>query len=481
MTGLFSVAAQRSAAPLGRTSGVLLQRQCACGQHTPGGGECEECQREKKTLQRYGSGPSGATDGSPLVRQVLSSPGQSLDSDTRGFMESRFGRSFSSVRVHTNPTAAASAQAVNALAYTVGRDVVFNSGQFSPASTKGRQLLAHELTHVVQQGMAPHSEGVIYRAQQDVAAPAHSEPGRSDATSRLLALAAEAEQVQSQAEKVLASKSSGLGEEGGASSQAVHPVNHQYVQALAGLPAQLRSVASSTNEKQKEQVLSAFSAQKLDRAKSKLQNGAPEATAVIEHRSVGLAASPLQISSPRDRAEVEAERVAAAVVSGRPAPIGVQLPDSVLSRQGGVGVMAAGEGLLALEAGGAGEVEAATGPPGWIVGGVILLAAGVLIGTGYLMSRGRSREKTAEKAEPTTANPPPPPDLCKTAIKILTQYERLAEKFGKNLPAKRIEELNALRDSGQITINHLPGFLKSMFPGNFGDMTLAAIRALCKM
>jgi hypothetical protein len=66
-------------------------------------------------------------------------------------MESRFGYDFSNVRVHTDATAAESAQAVNSLAYTVGRDVVFGAGQFAPGTGAGRQLIAHELTHVVQQ------------------------------------------------------------------------------------------------------------------------------------------------------------------------------------------------------------------------------------------------------------------------------------------------------------------------------------------
>jgi hypothetical protein len=66
-------------------------------------------------------------------------------------MESRFGRDFSKVRVHADLKAAESARAVNALAYTVGRDVVFGAGQYTPSTREGRQLLAHELAHVLQQ------------------------------------------------------------------------------------------------------------------------------------------------------------------------------------------------------------------------------------------------------------------------------------------------------------------------------------------
>jgi len=77
--------------------------------------------------------------------------GQPLDLATRGFMEPRFGRDFSEVRVHTDEHAAESAQAVNALAYTLGSDIVFARHQFSPHTAAGKQLLAHELTHVAQQ------------------------------------------------------------------------------------------------------------------------------------------------------------------------------------------------------------------------------------------------------------------------------------------------------------------------------------------
>ncbi|HEY7126521.1 MAG TPA: DUF4157 domain-containing protein [Ktedonobacterales bacterium] len=89
-----------------------------------------------------------------LVHEVLRSPGQPLDKGTRAVMEPRFGHDFSQVRVHTDAQAAESAQAVNALAYTVGRDVVFGRGQYAPHTNTGRRLMAHELTHVVQQNAA---------------------------------------------------------------------------------------------------------------------------------------------------------------------------------------------------------------------------------------------------------------------------------------------------------------------------------------
>ena len=132
----------------------LLQRRCACGQPSLSGGECESCrQRREGSLQRFSVGPAPGRTLSvpPIVQDVLNSPGQPLDAATREFMEPRFGHDFSKVRVHAGGRAAESARAVNARAYTVGRNMVFGAGEFRPQDAGGRKLLAHELTHVVQQ------------------------------------------------------------------------------------------------------------------------------------------------------------------------------------------------------------------------------------------------------------------------------------------------------------------------------------------
>lgn len=92
----------------------------------------------------------------PIVNEVLNSAGQSLDAQSRGAMEQRFGHDFSRVRVHADTRAAESARAVDALAYTVGKSIVFGAGQFQPNSMHGQRLLAHELAHVVQQSGVPH-------------------------------------------------------------------------------------------------------------------------------------------------------------------------------------------------------------------------------------------------------------------------------------------------------------------------------------
>jgi hypothetical protein len=136
---------------ISQTAGLILQRKCDCGQHTIGGGGCSECEKKKGTLQRKALSSEPANYVPPIVHDVLRSPGQPLDAATRAFMEPRFGHDFSRVRVHTDARAAESAQEMKALAYTVGTDVVFRAGQYAPATLRGSQLLAHELTHVLQQ------------------------------------------------------------------------------------------------------------------------------------------------------------------------------------------------------------------------------------------------------------------------------------------------------------------------------------------
>lgn len=104
-------------------------------------------------IQRFRGQSNGQSDIAPAsVEQALAGSGSPLEPTLRQDMEQRFGYDFSHVRIHTDSRAAESAQAVNALAYTLGKDVVFGAGEFSPHSAKGRRLLAHELTHAVQQG-----------------------------------------------------------------------------------------------------------------------------------------------------------------------------------------------------------------------------------------------------------------------------------------------------------------------------------------
>ena len=150
-----------SAAPVG----------CECGK------TCSDCQNEhadadEVTLHMKPAGLAGArpAEAPSIVHDALRSPGQLLDQPSRAYFEPRLGHDFSAVRIHTGPQAVASANAVQAHAYTVGHDVVFGAGRFAPGTLEGRRLLAHELAHVVQQSAASGPDAMLTRqpAEADV-------------------------------------------------------------------------------------------------------------------------------------------------------------------------------------------------------------------------------------------------------------------------------------------------------------------------
>jgi hypothetical protein len=197
-----TIAAQpKGPAPLRPRQNSALQRQCACGTHTAGGGECAECSKKKSGLQRklsigesddpleleadrvadkvlatpthaavsgtppriqrFAGQPVGETGTAPAsVDHVLADSGRPLDPSLRQDMEQRFGHDFSQVQVHSDSAAEQSARDVNASAYTVRHHIVFGAGHFSPGTHAGRRLIAHELTHVVQQSGAESWQGV---------------------------------------------------------------------------------------------------------------------------------------------------------------------------------------------------------------------------------------------------------------------------------------------------------------------------------
>lgn len=148
---IYEQEANRVADQVMRMPDPTIQRMCApCAASGP---SCPKCAEENNLQIQRTAESSGMATGEQVPDDFVRGlgPGQPLNSSTRAFFEPRFGADFSQVRVHTGPQAAASARTVNALAYTVGRDVVFGAGQYVPQSGQGRHLLAHELTHVVQQ------------------------------------------------------------------------------------------------------------------------------------------------------------------------------------------------------------------------------------------------------------------------------------------------------------------------------------------
>jgi hypothetical protein len=120
-----------------------IQRKCA---------QCEDEDKRHIHTHRDGAAPADASLDTNSAARATERSGAPLAPELRSYFEPRFGRDFSHVRVHTDAVAATAARAVHARAYTLGRDIVFGSGAYAPSSHAGRHLIAHELTHVVQQG-----------------------------------------------------------------------------------------------------------------------------------------------------------------------------------------------------------------------------------------------------------------------------------------------------------------------------------------
>lgn len=113
--------------------------------------KCDHCKEDKKLRKKSEGTPDPSVEAPSAVHDVLSSESQPLDGITRQFMESGFGYDFSNVKIHNSAMAAKSAQSINSHAFTSGNHIVFNRNQYDPQTEAGRKLLAHELTHVVQQ------------------------------------------------------------------------------------------------------------------------------------------------------------------------------------------------------------------------------------------------------------------------------------------------------------------------------------------
>jgi len=136
------------------------------------GRKCAACAGEDETIHRAEvAGAQPTADAAPdIVHEVLRGPGKPLDAGARAFFEPRFGHDFGRVRVHDGEHEAASAKALQARAFAVGERIVFGRGEYAPASHGGRQLLAHELAHVVQQGADGSARRVQRRLVVDPAA-----------------------------------------------------------------------------------------------------------------------------------------------------------------------------------------------------------------------------------------------------------------------------------------------------------------------
>jgi bacterioferritin-associated ferredoxin len=140
----YELEADRVADRVMRAPADEVQRSCGCG------GSCGSCDDERMQ-RKHAPNAAELSDAPGIVEEVLGTAGRPLDAGVRAWMEPRFGHDFTGVRVHAGTDAAASAEAVGARAYTVGRHIVFGAGEYQPGTAAGQRLLAHELTHVAQQ------------------------------------------------------------------------------------------------------------------------------------------------------------------------------------------------------------------------------------------------------------------------------------------------------------------------------------------
>jgi hypothetical protein len=160
----------------GSKAAPAIQRlcpQCDDELHRQTVPEEEEEEEEEIVQAKESAGQTPeVTPGVEAQVQAIRGGGDPLPASARAFFEPRFGHDFSQVRVHADGRAAAAARAVNALAYTIGHDVVFGAGQYAPDAAVGRQLLAHELTHVVQQTPSSIREASMIQRAPDIMATA---------------------------------------------------------------------------------------------------------------------------------------------------------------------------------------------------------------------------------------------------------------------------------------------------------------------
>ncbi len=332
----------------------LLQRKCACGGMPGIDGECAECRRKRLSAQRSPLNEAqlelSATP--PVVHEVLQTPGQPLDRTTQDSMEAHFGHDFSRVRVHDDVRASASAQTVNAQAYTVGRNIVFGAGRYAPGTTAGKRLLAHELTHVVQQC----GESRILQRQ---AGRAPQPPNGTELLSGVIAKVSAAMQA-------LEEKRGDPGSEPGRAAQ----YDHQ-IQALSIALVQLMELQASGSNEQKARIAQQFNS--LLAQRGALQELTAPATVQRKPNY------PVSFDHSLER---EADTVAEQVATGP----GIRTKASRhplrkvngvrnIQRQGGPA-----EAVIAI--------EVAAGPPGWLLlAAEVVVAAAVVAGATYLASR----------------------------------------------------------------------------------------------
>jgi hypothetical protein len=351
---------------------------------------------KKQALQRKMIARNEVSEVPPIVHEVLRSPGQPLDPVTRAFMEPRFGHDFSQVRVHADSKAAESAQAVNALAYTVGRDVVFGAGQYAVGTSEGQRLLAHELAHVVQQQSAP----IFVQYQVAPGRPGGSPDGTDDIDNQIALV--ERAIVELREREV----------EGESGEITVHINNLQV--ALT----ELQRIKGGGTPAERTQISSYFASEAQQRL------GSNRAYLMLQRQDI---ASPIN----NDPLEQEANAFSD-YISRSPWHLPQRKPSfSLVTNEGKRVQRQVWEEVLV-----GGGIAA--GPPGWVI---LAAAAVVVAGVGiYVATRPRTREEAEERAEPRVI-PREETRMCATEYPAALRCDRLPEPFIYSSPQAALQAL----------------------------------------
>jgi hypothetical protein len=282
---------------------------CSCG------GSCDDC--KKKSVQRKGAGAFDAIPAGFESSMQRSGPGRSLGPDTRSMMEPGLGEDLGDVRVHDDRDAAEAASQIRAHAFTTGRDIYFGAGRYQPDSQDGRQLLAHELTHVVQQrrGLAGSGLKSLNGTPQNDPLEREAEEAERRVAHDALHAADNGHQNQSSAEKAVQKKSASGTSCTSCAEERVPPLER-----LKPKPVQRKADTAS-------------------KAPAAHVAAAPPANAVPSARVS---------AAPGDPYEKEAETIADQVAEGRPVPSGAlsALLDSPIQRYGWSDFVSDVEGAL---------------------------------------------------------------------------------------------------------------------------------------
>lgn len=412
--------AQGEAPPAPVTSAPRqLRRECdACVEEKMNGG-CAACYDDLATVQvrpKAARQPGACGGAAPsIVDDALRYPGQPLDSVTRTFFEPRFGYDFSRVRVHTDTIAAQSAAAIGAHAYTVGSDIMFSNARFDPNSRAGRELIAHELTHVVQQSGQPK---IVSRDDAAASTPAPQSKTPSDGV-RALADRFEMYATKGEAALPCALISASDGNRIRANIAKLRT-------AIAGM----RKVADNADDHISVTLLASFTSSRLQKSSTSLHAAARQSPAVTVSETEPAAVAAFRPDIGFDNA-VEREAQQIGRIIGSVAPSSVPSSSILVMRQAApeivqqvaqeapvidqlidVSTIGLGLGVAANDTVALGALAALLGSPVVVVAAVVVVALLAAAAVWYFWDESLSEEtRKVKDIPPQTGYPAPAPGV----------------------------------------------------------------------